>query len=547
MTLSLFLELLIKSSLIAAAGLALSAIMPRRPAAERAMVLRLTVCLLLALPVFLWLGPRLPLALLAPAAPAPTDALPVASEWSLNLQPIADASVTGAAPSGLPWILAAALLYAAGLIAIAGRFLLGLWTLRRWTNEGRTVSDPVWTAALRRLDASGLTRLVASARVETPLSWGLPPGVVLIGEEGLKRRETADAVLAHELAHIRRRDWIFAVLSRLALALFWFNPLVWLLHADLAARTEEAADALAVREVEPRLYARALIDLACDQTRLAPVSAALGMAGSPNALKQRIAHVMKPQNKISRPMVMVLSIGALAAVATPLAAVELTARDGGQAVVVQGDVPPPPPPPRTPRTSRAAPPAPPAPPAPHALFEPPAPPAPPPPPARTRTSVSLNGRHIHLGEPDAASAQARQDAAQARADAAAARAEAHRSAETARVEGRRIAADAQGIADRAQVIAARAQQQARIAMREARVEMSRGADEMDRGADNMRASGQRLRDPAHRAEVIAENAARGNVVTDAELIELSRRLPEQAADMNRQAQRMREQAASHGL
>ena len=84
-------------------------------------------------------------------------------------------------------------------------------------------------------------------------------------------------------------------------------------------------------------------------------------------------------------------------------------------------------------------------------------------------------------------------------------------------------------------------------MREARVEMSRGADEMDRGADNMRTSAQRLRDPAHRAEVIAENAARGNVVTDAELIELSRRLPEQAADMNRQAQQMREQAASHGL
>lgn len=537
MTLSLFLELLIKSGLIAAAGLSLSALLARRPAAERALVLRAAVCLLLALPVFLWLGPRLPLALLAPTTVAPPAALPVATEWSLNLQPVADASVTGALPSSLPWLLVAGFAYSAGLAAITGRFLLGLWTLRRWTEEGRTVSDPVWTAALRRLDASGLTRLVASARVQAPLSWGLPPGVVLIGEEGLKRRETAAAVLAHELAHIRRRDWIFAVLSRLALALFWFNPLVWLLHAALAARTEEAADALAVREVEPRAYARALIDLACAPSCPASSSAALGMAGSPHALKQRIAHVMKPQNKISRPMVMVLSIGVLAAVATPLAAVELTAREGGQAVVVRGDVPPPPPPPRTPRTPRAAPPAPPAPPAQQAL------PAPPP-PARPATTVSMNGRYIYMAEPDAASVRVSE---QARAEAAVARTEARRAAETARAEGQRVADQAQEIAEHAQIIAARAQQQAQVAMRQARVEMSRGADEMDRGADNMRASAQRLRDPAHRAQVIAENRARGNEVTDAELIELSRRLPEQAADMNRQAQQMREQAASHGL
>ena len=42
---------------------------------------------------------------------------------------------------------------------------------------------------------------------------------------------------------MRRKDWVFLILSRLALARFWFNPLVWRLHGELAARSEEAADA----------------------------------------------------------------------------------------------------------------------------------------------------------------------------------------------------------------------------------------------------------------------------------------------------------------
>lgn len=96
------------------------------------------------------------------------------------------------------------------------------------------------------------------------MSWGLPPGVVLIGDAQLARPECASAVMAHELAHIRRRDWLFLLLSRSALALFWFNPMVWWLHAELAARTEDAADAEALKVLDPGAYARTLIGLAAE-------------------------------------------------------------------------------------------------------------------------------------------------------------------------------------------------------------------------------------------------------------------------------------------
>ncbi|WP_284223838.1 M56 family metallopeptidase, partial [Brevundimonas denitrificans] len=180
-----------------------------------------------------------------------------------------------------------------------------------------------WTAPLAGLAPARRPRLVASSAVGAPLSWGTPPGVVLIGEEQLARPETARAVLAHELAHLQRGDWIFLILSRVALGLFWFNPLVWKLHSALSARSEEAADAVAFGEVDRGTYARALVGLAADFNP----PAALGMAGPAETLTRRIACIMKTSVPLRRrPLAMALTVGALIGVATPIAALELTPR-----------------------------------------------------------------------------------------------------------------------------------------------------------------------------------------------------------------------------
>ena len=97
----------------------------------------------------------------------------------------------------------------------------GLFTGAPVTNAASPVSCPVWTGPLERLERARRPRLLSSAQVSGPLSWGLSPGVVLIDRASLRRPQTASAVMAHELAHLRRRDWLFLVLSRLAVALFW--------------------------------------------------------------------------------------------------------------------------------------------------------------------------------------------------------------------------------------------------------------------------------------------------------------------------------------
>ena len=543
MTWTLLLSLLVKSSVIAGAGLPCARFLAQRPA-DRVDILRATVCLLLAIPVIMNVLPALDLALLPPIAPYfPVEGLTLT----------ADAAPARAAPS---WPNSAQLvggLWVLGVAAVAGQLLLGLLTLDRWTRQGRAVERQDWLEPLEQLSPEeDRPRLIASERIASPLSWGVAPGFIVVDPASLEERQAARAILAHELAHLRRQDWIFLILSRLALAVFWFNPLVWRLHAVLAEHSEETADAIALETVDRTLYARTLVRLAAHPTaRLAGPQPATAMAASARTLKTRIAHIMTTNAARRRPLTVALSVVALAAVATPLAALGLT----HQTWVA----PPPPPAPPAPPPPMAAPPAPPAPPA--EIPVPPAPPAPPAPPPAKHGYVYSYFRTATPAEQMAAD-QARAEAAQARIEADQARVEAdiaRRQADQQRIradEVRRIADDARAQADLARQAAEgarRGAEQARLAgeqarrigeqardqaMRQvanARIQMAHGAEQMRRGAQQMREEAVRLRDPAYRAKQIAENRAHGSNVTDEELRDLADKLPEKAKDLERRA------------
>lgn len=529
MSVELVVELLCKSSVIAGAGLLLSAALASRPAADQVDVLRAAVCVLLGLPLIIALLPALQLQLLPAATVEPLTApTPV---WQGTVTPVEGLSLSSSIrpPSPMEILIG---VWALGSAVVFGRFALGVLTLWRWTRSGAPVTDPTWTAPLERFGARRQPRLVASSRVEAPLSWGLPPGVVLIGKACLARPENAGAVMAHELAHIRRGDWLFLALSRLALALFWFSPLVWLLHVTLASRTEDAADAAALAAVDRRTYARALVGLAADFRQ----SAAIGMAGDAQSLTRRITRIMtvRPASR-PRPLTMAVAIGALIAVATPIAALEITQRaptsPPAPPSAPAAPLPPSPPLPFT-MTAPAQLPAPPMPPQ---APEPPAPPAPPEPPvhlsAQERAEIH---RAAELARAHAV--EARAHAAEARASAAvhvAAAAEAREQARQAHAEAARVRVDARAI-------------EARVAreMVSARAEMRQGAEQMVEGAQEMRRESQRLRDPAYRARQIERARERGDrVPTDAELEALVPRLATQADELDQQAVRLREHAA----
>lgn len=581
--------LFVKSVVVAGFALGMSALLRRRTAAERADVLRAAVIVLLVLPPIALFGPDLALRVLEPA-PVLESVRPAVIAAPLPL-PANNLSAAIVLPPLWAW---AAGIWILGGLVIVGRFVLGLATLARWSRQGARVDQADWLKTLRQLSPNRRPKLRVSPAVAAPLSWGLSPGRILIGPAQLDRADQAEAVLAHELAHIRRADWLFLALSRVAVALFWFNPLVWITARELDRLSELAVDEAVVRRVDRELYARTLVGLAAGITRPAPCGAAVGMTGPARSLAERIKTVMSDRKPVpSRPWLIAASIAALAAVATPIAALELVNRvqeDGapmpvalasaGAAAAIAAEA----------AADTAG--------LPSAIAQDSD--------RNVHTSVITdNGRSTRYvinddesyvveqdgtrrpmtdeerhqveaarAEAHEAASHAREAAAHARAQAHIAREQAHavaaeahaagmrahaearvhmRDAERHRVvdraaireqvrEAHAAAAEARAMAARHRVDGERIREQVAREMVNVRREMAAGADGMERGAREMREEAQRLRDPAYRARQIAEQRERGHTVTDQELLDAIPKMLAGADRMEEGAARMRDSA-----
>jgi BlaR1 peptidase M56 len=121
-------------------------------------------------------------------------------------------------------------------------------------------------------------------------------------------------ILAHELAHIRRRDLLWSSLAGLVRSLFFFHPLVWLAHREALLAREAACDALALGAsgVRPSEYGRILLEIAAGgPERPARWAAALGMAGPAGSLRRRLI-AMKTTQQPSRRRLLSWAIALLA-------------------------------------------------------------------------------------------------------------------------------------------------------------------------------------------------------------------------------------------
>ena len=167
-----------------------------------------------------------------PAAPAPVQptATPRAPAWSGR---------SLAAPLGLLWLAGSM-----GVLTWCVFGHLGLWGLVR-------SSIPVHRQAWARHygvepaedGAAARVQLALSSVVGTPLTWGwMRPIVLLPSRSSAWPLERRRAALLHELAHVRRGDYVAQLVATLACALYWFHPLVWWGTARLRSESEHACD-----------------------------------------------------------------------------------------------------------------------------------------------------------------------------------------------------------------------------------------------------------------------------------------------------------------
>ncbi len=183
-----------------------------------------------------------------------------------------------------------------------------------------------------------LGQLRGTMRRSTPLNLAVPirvmscaerlePGVfgifrpVLLLPEGIAERLSPaqlQAVLAHELCHVRRRDNMAAAIHMFVEALFWFHPIVWWIKVRLIDEQERACDEEVLRlGNDPQVYAESILKI-CEFYLTSPLICVSGITGSD--LKKRIDDIMRNRVVLDLSVTRAgfLTVAAIAALAGPV-------------------------------------------------------------------------------------------------------------------------------------------------------------------------------------------------------------------------------------
>jgi len=168
-------------------------------------------------------------------------------------------------PRTMPWLLA---LWFLGVLSFSLRFAGGLVLVHRLKRTETSTSLQPWQDKLaslsKRLRVSRPVRLCESALVEVPTVIGWLRPVILLPATALTGLsvEQLEALLAHELAHIRRYDYLINLLQTSIETLFFYHPAVWWVSAQVRQEREHCCDDLAVATCgDVLIYARALTAL----------------------------------------------------------------------------------------------------------------------------------------------------------------------------------------------------------------------------------------------------------------------------------------------
>jgi TonB family protein len=180
------------------------------------------------------------------------------------------------------------------------RLLAGVSRLAWIATHSKPISSERWAAILfstsRSLRLRRRILLLQSDRVTMVGAWGVFHGRVLLPHNAADwPDERIRVVLAHELAHIKRNDWLVQIIAELARILYWFNPLFWFVCSRLRSESEYACDdAVLGFGVDGQVYAAHLLDWAHSlKGSNAAWSAVLAMAQPPH-LERRFVAMLNP-------------------------------------------------------------------------------------------------------------------------------------------------------------------------------------------------------------------------------------------------------------
>jgi beta-lactamase regulating signal transducer with metallopeptidase domain len=296
------------------------ALLKVRSSAARHAAWTAVLCAMILMPVLPTVVPRLPLPI--PSLPTASIQLDQTVPTEEVLIPVPappaptpqTASTAPREPMPAPaWPMILAAVYAFGVLVFLARFVVGAFAMHRFARS------------LSRTRFTGLGPLFESEFARAPMTMGLlHPRIILPRDWRSWPANKLRAVLAHESAHVRRRDPVVRCIARLNCCFFWFHPIAWWLDRRLSQAAEEACDDAAIRAVrDPRRYAAVLLDIA-DSVRTGKTRLSWQFVGADGSgLERRIDRIVSsafvtPMSRERKAIVVVLCstiIGTVAACA----------------------------------------------------------------------------------------------------------------------------------------------------------------------------------------------------------------------------------------
>ncbi len=207
-------------------------------------------------------------------------------------------------------------IYCIGLAFMLLRFVVNIVQLRSLSVSGVSLPENKWSEFVSRWQYHfGIphnVRLLLSRRVNVPMMLGTLKPIILLPVATISSLSTeqVEAILLHELAHIKRYDYLFNLLQTAVETILFFNPFVWLMSSVIRREREHCCDDLVLSSAaDPFHYAKALALI--EDHRINSNSLALAATGNRKQLFHRIKRIMemkKENNAQSRLSALVVAV-----------------------------------------------------------------------------------------------------------------------------------------------------------------------------------------------------------------------------------------------
>ncbi|HKR66883.1 MAG TPA: M56 family metallopeptidase [Thermoanaerobaculia bacterium] len=287
-----------KLTVVLLSGAAITMLLRSRSASTRHLAWAVTIACSIVLALAIRTAPRVvfevPAWAPAPqAAPEPetTNVVTKMEQFPVTVSPQAG-KAQGEGPSPL------LLLYLAGIAVVLTWLTTGHVKLAKILRNATPANDAHWSKLLddatQEMDVTRNVRMLFSRDTAAPFTSGaLRPVIVLPQHASAWPHERRRAAVLHEVAHIKRNDYLVHLLAGVAKALYWFHPAMWLAVRALRRESEQATDDLVIaRGMIAPDYAAQLLEVASSAS--APhfaSAAAVGMA-CPSNLERRVTALL---------------------------------------------------------------------------------------------------------------------------------------------------------------------------------------------------------------------------------------------------------------